>query len=38
MATPTPTDIQLHQVSRKLEITFSDGAHFELPFELLRVY
>ncbi|MDZ7594157.1 MAG: DUF971 domain-containing protein [Thiobacillus sp.] len=38
MATPTPTDIQLHQVSRKLEITFTDGAHFELPFELLRVY
>ena len=38
MATPTPTDIQLHQVSRKLEITFSDDAHFELPFEFLRVY
>ena len=38
MATPTPTDIKLHQVSRKLEIAFSDGARFELPFELLRVY
>ena len=38
MATPTPTDIKLHQVSRKLDITFSDGAHFDLPFELLRVY
>ncbi|PKO72946.1 MAG: 1-(5-phosphoribosyl)-5-((5-phosphoribosylamino)methylideneamino)imidazole-4-carboxamide isomerase [Betaproteobacteria bacterium HGW-Betaproteobacteria-17] len=25
-------------MSRKLEITFTDGAHFELPFELLRVY
>jgi DUF971 family protein len=38
MATTPPTDIPLHQVSRKLEITFSDGAHLELPFELLRVY
>ncbi|MDZ7583669.1 MAG: DUF971 domain-containing protein, partial [Thiobacillus sp.] len=38
MATPTPTDIKLHQVSRKLEIAFSDGACFELPFEFLRVY
>lgn len=38
MAHPTPTDIKLHQVSRKLEIAFSDGARFELPFELLRVY
>ena len=38
MATPTPTDIKLHQVSRKLEIAFSDGARFELPFEFLRVY
>jgi len=35
---PTPTDIQLHQVSRKLEIAFTDGARFELPFEFLRVY
>ena len=38
MAMPTPTDIQLHQVSRKLEIAFNDGARFELPFEFLRVY
>ena len=38
MATPTPTDIKLHQASCKLEITFSDGAHFELPYEFLRVY
>src|SRR4030065_442584 len=38
MATPTPTDIKLHQVSRKLEIAFSDGARFKLPYELLRVY
>lgn len=38
MAIPTPTDIKLHQVSRKLEIAFTDGQRFELPFELLRVY
>jgi DUF971 family protein len=38
MANPTPTDIKLHQVSRKLEIAFSDGVRFELPFEFLRVY
>lgn len=38
MAQPTPTDIQVHQASRRMEITFSDGAHFELPFEFLRVY
>ena len=38
MATPTPTEIKLHQASLKMEITFSDGAHFELPFEFLRVY
>ena len=38
MAIPTPTDIKLHQASHKLEIAFSDGARFELPFEFLRVY
>ena len=38
MAHPTPTDIKLHQASRKLEIAFTDGARFELPFEFLRVY
>ncbi len=38
MAQPTPTEIKLHQASRKLEIAFSDGARFELPFEFLRVY
>jgi DUF971 family protein len=36
--TPTPTAITLHQVSRLLEIAFSDGAQFRIPFELLRVY
>ena len=36
--TPIPTALTLHQTSRVLEITFSDGAEFKLPFELLRVY
>jgi DUF971 family protein len=38
MAALTPTEIKLHQASRKMEIAFSDGARFELPFEYLRVY
>jgi DUF971 family protein len=38
MATAKPTEIQLHQQSRILEITYDDGAHFELPCEYLRVY
>jgi DUF971 family protein len=33
-----PTQINLHQRSRILEITFEDGAHFRLPVEYLRVY
>lgn len=36
--TPVPTEIKLHSVSRLMEISFSDGARFELPFEFLRVY
>jgi DUF971 family protein len=36
--TPTPTEIKLHQKSRLLEIAFTDGKRFELPYELLRVY
>ena len=35
---PQPESINLHQQSRILEITFSDGHHFELSCELLRVY
>ena len=37
-STPKPTDIVLHQQSHSLEISFDDGARFELPVELLRVY
>lgn len=36
--TPTPQDITLHSQSRVLEIAFSDGQTFRLPFELMRVY
>jgi len=35
---PTPTEILLHQKSRVLEISFSDGKRFRLPCEFLRVY
>jgi DUF971 family protein len=37
-STPIPTEIKLHQVSRKLEIAFDNGTRFELPYEFLRVY
>ncbi|MCB1790234.1 MAG: DUF971 domain-containing protein [Gammaproteobacteria bacterium] len=36
--TPKPTDIVVHQKAHTLEIAFDDGARFDLPFELLRVY
>ena len=36
--TPRPTDIRLHQLTRKLEVTFDDGLHCLLPCEFLRVY
>ena len=36
--TPQPTAITLHQQSRMLEIGFSDGQTFRIPFELMRVY
>ena len=35
---PVPTALTVHQQSRVLEVRFSDGASFRLPFELLRVY
>jgi DUF971 family protein len=35
---PSPTEIKLHQASRVLEIAFSDGRRFRLPYEFLRVY
>jgi len=33
-----PTEINLHQVSRVLELSFDDGSNFKLPAEYLRVY
>ncbi|MES2481835.1 MAG: DUF971 domain-containing protein [Pseudomonadota bacterium] len=36
--TPTPASLTLHGQSRVLEISFSDGARFRIPFELMRVY
>jgi DUF971 family protein len=35
--TPLPTELTVHQQSRVLEIAFSDGARFRIPFELMRV-
>jgi DUF971 family protein len=36
--TPLPAALTVHQASRVLEIAFSDGAQFRIPFELMRVY
>jgi DUF971 family protein len=35
---PTPQAITVHAQSRTLEISFSDGAQFRIPFELMRIY
>ena len=35
---PTPQSLTVHAKSRVLEVVFSDGAQFRLPFELMRVY
>lgn len=36
--TPLPTEIKLHQKSREMELTFSDGGNFRLSYEFLRVF
>jgi DUF971 family protein len=36
--TPTPEAITVHGQSRVLEVAFSDGARFRIPFELMRIY
>ncbi len=36
--TPHPTEIKLHQQSRVLDITFSDGKVFQFSCEFLRVH
>ena len=35
---PTPQALTVHAQSRVLEIAFSDGKSFRIPFELMRVY
>ncbi len=35
---PIPTALTVHSQSRVLEVAFSDGAEFKIPFELMRVY
>ena len=35
---PTPQSMTVHGQSKVLEISFSDGAAFRIPFELMRVY
>lgn len=35
---PHPTALTVHQATRVLEIAFSDGSEFKIPFELMRVY
>jgi len=35
---PTPQEMTVHSQSKVLEISFSDGAEFRIPFELMRVY
>jgi DUF971 family protein len=34
---PTPQSITVHGQSRVLEVAFSDGASFRIPFELMRI-
>lgn len=38
MSKPVPTGLTVHNKSRVLDIEFSDGASYSIPFELLRVY
>jgi len=35
---PVPTGLTVHNKSRVLDVEFSDGQTFSIPFELLRVY
>ena len=35
---PVPVSLTAHTQSRALEVVFSDGATFRIPFELMRVY
>jgi len=35
---PAPESLTVHGTSRVLEIRFTDGASFSIPFELMRIY
>jgi DUF971 family protein len=35
---PTPQSITVHNKSKVLEVGFSDGASFRIPFELMRIF
>ena len=35
---PTPQAITVHSQSKVLEVSFSDGSEFRIPFELMRIY
>ena len=35
---PRPVEIDLHQVSRVLDVAFDDGRSFSMPCEYLRVF
>ncbi|WP_028603140.1 gamma-butyrobetaine hydroxylase-like domain-containing protein [Ottowia thiooxydans] len=35
---PAPETLVVHSKSRVLELAWPDGAHFRIPFELMRVY
>jgi DUF971 family protein len=35
---PQPTALTVHQASRVLEVAFSSGESFRIPFELMRIY
>ena len=36
--TPHPTSLTVRQTSRVVDVAFSDGRQFLIPFELMRVY
>ena len=36
--TPWPTEITLHQASRRLDVVFNDGQEYQFPIEYLRVF
>jgi len=38
MPDPVATELRLRRTTRVLEVSFTDGSRFELPFEYLRVH